>query len=177
MSVPARVMRESRTSRKHLLLTRHRALLKKQDHRQCVAHHRELIRQWIDPGKRLDWVQVSWAVPTKALFKQWLQQGPLLVTANGSARKESKYIGHHALVAVDFADEDTVLLLDCDDTIAGEDSFLYEVSIDEFLSKLSPPTNEDFDGEERQVDGVLERLDATWWTTIRDLWRGKPESE
>src|SRR5690606_27073391 len=100
----------------------------------CVPHHREIIRKWIDPNKRLGWKTISYRVPTKVQLKQALTVGPVFLHADGVARKGSKYLDHHAVVVVDFSgDGETVSILDCDDTAGVEADFIYDIDIDELL--------------------------------------------
>lgn len=178
MAVPKHLMLGSSKLSGRVGDLRRRCLIRKQDPNMCVMHHKEIIRKLVDPEKRLGWKKISSRVPTKVQLKQALTVGPVLLHADNIARKGSKYLGHHAVIVVDFSgDGESVSILDCDDTVVAGADYIYDIGIDDLLGKISVPTNTNLEGEVVQVDPVAEQLGDTWWTTFHDLWNGKKEEE
>ncbi|MCD9033583.1 hypothetical protein LDO32_17865 [Luteimonas sp. Y-2-2-4F] len=139
--------------------------LKKQPSGQCVPHHMRLAR--IASGiEGKGWKNISHQVPTKIQVVQSLMKGPCVLLGNGITKKGSNYKGHHAVTLLQMADDDKVIVVDCDDTVGGEELY-YETDLEALLRGARPPYSKNLDGDDVQVDAVLRQpQESSSWCSI-----------
>ena len=131
----------------------------------CVGNAKSIARSIAGvEGKK--WATIANTYPDASIVRTALAKGPCVLNGTGITQEGSSYIGHHAVTLVEMVDEETVLLIDTDDTVqrSGSDvkEFLREANLKDLLSTAKPPMNTDLEGDLQQVDPMVVQPEEGW---------------